>query len=135
MKLEKTDKSFTEMEVDLNQQYDWSKITEAGKKLKRISGPDLIGLKNLGNSCYMNSVIQVLFHLPEVRGRYLSAAELLFLSSPEPPIDLLTQLGKLAVALCTERYAIPATTAEDEVQYVVLFWMRDVQRTGIYIVA
>lgn len=30
---------------------------EDGKVLKNIYGPGLTGLKNLGNSCYINSVI------------------------------------------------------------------------------
>ncbi len=33
-------------------------------------GPGYTSLANLGNSCYLNSVIQVLFTLPDFQPRY-----------------------------------------------------------------
>lgn len=59
-----------ELEIDLNQKVgEWDVIQEAGSKLKPISGPGYTGMINLGNSCYMNSVMQVLFTMPDFQQR------------------------------------------------------------------
>lgn len=66
MNLEKTDKSVSEMEVSFNMSYDWSKIMEGQDELELVSGPGLIGLRNIGSSCYLNSWMQCFLSIPEV---------------------------------------------------------------------
>ena len=51
--MQKTVKSTAELEVELNANYAFDAITEAGAELKPVAGPGLQGLQNLGNSCYM----------------------------------------------------------------------------------
>ncbi|CAE7345699.1 ubpA [Symbiodinium sp. CCMP2592] len=116
MKMEKTDKTLAEMQVDLNLNYDWSKICESGDKpLVRLRGPGLVGLKNLGQSCYMNSSVQLLLALPEVKQRYLDAdLKIRRSAAPEVQNDLLSQVAKLVSGLNGPRYAPPLKDGDDE---------------------
>lgn len=59
-----------ELEIDINQKVgEWDVIQEAGSKLSPLYGPDYTGMRNLGNSCYLNSTMQVLFSIPDFKER------------------------------------------------------------------
>ena len=59
-RMQKTDKTMAELEIDLNQKVgEWDRIQESGSQLVPLYGPGFTGMHNLGNSCYMNSVMQV----------------------------------------------------------------------------
>eukprot|EP00037_Helgoeca_nana_P028304 m.332262 g.332262 ORF g.332262 m.332262 type:complete len:822 (-) comp27727_c1_seq35:2829-5294(-) len=108
MQVEKTEKTMAELQVTKNFEHDWSKITEEGEDLEILSGPGLVGIANLGNSCYVNSVMQCLFSVPEVQSRYPDAKDALFRSAPENPADdFASQMAKFGTGLLSDRYAGP----------------------------
>ena len=69
--MEKTEKSMTELNIEANEKLELDKITEAGKELTPLHGPGYVGLSNLGNSCYINSVLQVRLPPPSPYSRHL----------------------------------------------------------------
>lgn len=44
---------------------EWEVIQESGLKLKAVYGSGYTGIRNLGNSCYLSTTMQVLFSIPE----------------------------------------------------------------------
>jgi ubiquitin carboxyl-terminal hydrolase 5/13 len=102
----KTEKSLTEMQVEQNLLWEFSMTTEDGKEMKPLFGPGFTGLKNLGNSCYLASVIQSLFAMPEFVARYHLPIDAPPTTST-PAEDLETQLRKVADGLLSGRYSKP----------------------------
>ena len=105
----KTEKSLTEMQLDANLSYEFSMLTADGKELKALFGPGLTGLKNLGNSCYLASVLQALFSEPEFAQRYYRPDEAVP-PLTKPADDLEVQLRKVADGLLSGRYSVPDTS-------------------------
>jgi ubiquitin carboxyl-terminal hydrolase 5/13 len=106
---QKTEKSLTEMQIEQNLRWEFSMTTEDGKELKPLFGPGLTGLRNLGNSCYLNSIIQCLFDLPSFQERYSgdALATLQNGTGGHPAEDLEIQLRKIADGLLSGRYSKP----------------------------
>uniref|UniRef100_A0A7S4S7S3 Ubiquitin carboxyl-terminal hydrolase n=1 Tax=Ditylum brightwellii TaxID=49249 RepID=A0A7S4S7S3_9STRA len=114
--MQKTVKSTAELEVELNATYAFDAITEKGADLIPVNGPGLQGLQNLGNSCYMNSVLQLLLSntIPELASRYgtfpkadITTHPLFKLPPSDAPNDVLCQTAKLSCALTSGAFVGP----------------------------
>jgi ubiquitin carboxyl-terminal hydrolase 5/13 len=105
---EKTEKSLTEMQVEQNLRWDFSMTTEDGKELKPLFGEGFTGLKNIGNSCYLASILQCLFSLSDFQTRYYHPHDTPPAAN-HPAEDLETQLRKIADGLLSGRYSYPQT--------------------------
>ena len=103
---EKTEKSLTEMQIEQNLKWEFSMTTEDGKEMKPLFGEGFMGLKNLGNSCYLASILQCLFSMSGFRQRYYLPQETAPLTIT-PADDLETQLRKVADGLISGRYSKP----------------------------
>lgn len=106
--MQKTEKSMVELELDLNQSYgEWASLLETGTKLQPLYGAGYTGMYNLGNSCYMNSVLQTLFIIPDFVHKFYETGDNFFrnTSAFETPNDLNAQTAKLAHGLLSGRYS------------------------------
>ncbi|PFH46693.1 hypothetical protein AMATHDRAFT_7506 [Amanita thiersii Skay4041] len=107
--LTKTEKSMTELQIEHNLKYDFSLTTEDGKAFDPIFGPGVTGLSNLGNSCYMASVLQTVFALPAFQTRYHRSIteHAQNCTYPFPAECVECQMRKMADGLLSGQYSVP----------------------------
>lgn len=114
MDLSKTEKSMTELQIEQNLKFDFNMTGEDGKMLEPIFGPGLTGLRNLGNSCYLASVLQSLFSLPAFQKRYGDAYRPHTLACTSQPATCFEcQITKIADGLLSGRYSHPRESEQD----------------------
>ena len=104
----KTEKSLTELQIEQNLTWEFAMTNEDGKEMKPLFGQGFTGLKNLGNSCYLSSILQCLFSMADFQSRYYHPNQ----APPDtssPAEDLETQLRKVADGLISGRYSKPDT--------------------------
>lgn len=114
--LTKTEKSLTELQIEQNLKWEFSMTSDDGSALKPVAGQGLTGMKNLGNSCYLSSVVQCLFSLDAFVNRFTNPSESILVEEKNPAHNLEVQMHKLADGLLSGRYAIPDTTADTPYQ-------------------
>ncbi|KRY53192.1 Pecanex-like protein 1 [Trichinella britovi] len=104
--MEKTEKSMIELELDFNQKWEFHEIQEEGNKLTPVYGPGYTGMVNMGNSCYLNSVIQALVIIPDIVRVYWDGADRIFQNcSLVPCDDFNVQFAKVVSGLLSGRYS------------------------------
>ncbi|KAM9934523.1 hypothetical protein OXX80_005894 [Metschnikowia pulcherrima] len=110
----KSEKSLVELNLDTNKSWQFSLDGASGEKLTPVFGPGLTGLSNLGNSCYLNSVIQALFSLPSYRSFFegIEFDE----KVPDAALDLPSQMLKIHDGLVSGRYSKPSALKGDDYQ-------------------
>ncbi|TVK90633.1 Ubiquitin carboxyl-terminal hydrolase 13 [Bagarius yarrelli] len=92
---------------------EWEVIQESGLKLKAVYGSGYTGIRNLGNSCYLSTTMQVLFSIPEFQRAYVGNLQRIFDYSPlDPTQDFSTQMAKLGHGLLSGQYSKPPIKSE-----------------------
>ncbi|PVU94928.1 hypothetical protein BB561_002170 [Smittium simulii] len=103
----KTEKGMNELELEQNLKFDFSMVTDDGKSLTPLYGEGLTGLANLGNSCYISSIAQCVFSLPEFIKRYHEnfSQHLLECKHQIPAQCLICQMYKMCIGMNSGEYS------------------------------
>lgn len=114
----KTEKSLQEMQVEQNMKWEFSMTSEDGQEMMPLFGPGFTGMKNLGNSCYLASIMQCLFSLPQFESRFLKPfQEDIESVVNRPDQDLEIQLRKMADGLLSGNFSRPHKSQGEEKEH------------------
>ncbi|KAJ6260632.1 Ubiquitin carboxyl-terminal hydrolase [Drechslerella dactyloides] len=119
---QKTEKSLTEMQIEQNLLWEFRMTGEDGKELSPLFGPGLTGLKNLGNSCYLASILQCLFSLDGFKVRYGLIDDVATVNRPAEDLD--TQLKKVGDGLLSGRYSKPEESQPSTEEHTYVNYQR-----------
>lgn len=101
----KTEMSVAEMELEINKKVgsEYAAIVESGVELEPLFGAFHTGVKNLGNTCYIGSILQTLFSLSYFRDHYKTHAEY----DNNCHENFWKQFQRIGHALCSGNYSAP----------------------------
>ncbi|KAJ1554590.1 hypothetical protein HK096_002847, partial [Nowakowskiella sp. JEL0078] len=117
---QKTERTITELNLEF-QNFQFGMTSEDGKLLEPLFGPGYTGLANLGNSCYMASVLQLIFSLNYFQNRYLETFYThTNICHDQPASCFVCQMSKLAHGIHSGQFSdppvIPADVSAEESQ-------------------
>lgn len=116
----RTEKSLTELQIEQNIQWDFKMGGNGDEELKPVFGKGLTGFKNLGNSCYLASALQLLFNIEAFKKAFFIPNGVpldKILGNLKPYEDLETQMYKLGDGLLSGRYSVPDLNTSDSIKY------------------
>mmetsp|Transcript_31668 Transcript_31668/g.49510 ORF Transcript_31668/g.49510 Transcript_31668/m.49510 type:complete len:815 (-) Transcript_31668:65-2509(-) len=119
----KTEKTIAEMTLEQNLRAGLFSSKENGKIMKSVFGPGMTGINNVGNSCYMASVLQCVAAIPAFRERYSPDHQHSATCDKHPAECYHCQMEKLFDGLQSGRYScireyqrLPAPEKKDEME-------------------
>lgn len=114
----KTEKSLQEMQIEQNMKWEFSMTSEEGKERIPLFGPGFTGMKNIGNSCYLASILQCLFSLHAFASRFLLPFQKdMQRVVDDPANDLEVQLRKIADGLLSGNFSKPQGSSTEDTQF------------------
>ena len=94
------------MNLEFNLNFTLSKQLESEKNDKIMFGNDYTGMNNIGNSCYLNSVVQMINTLPEFRSQYYDKGLQHLKNCKLIPAECFyCQIAKIAMGLNSGKYS------------------------------
>lgn len=116
----RTEKSLTELQIEQNIQWDFKMSGDGDEVSQPVFGAGLTGFKNLGNSCYLASALQLLFSIESFQNAYFNANGVpldKILGNFKSYEDLETQMFKLGDGLLSGRYSVPDESTTEAIKY------------------
>uniref|UniRef100_A0A4W4G5N7 ubiquitinyl hydrolase 1 n=1 Tax=Electrophorus electricus TaxID=8005 RepID=A0A4W4G5N7_ELEEL len=109
---------------------EWEVIQESGLKLKAVYGSGFTGIRNLGNSCYLSTTMQVVFSIAEFQRAYVGNLQRIFDYSPLDPTQDFTISPRMFKALVSKGHPEFSSNRQQDVQEFFLHFINMVERNS-----